>query len=206
MVSTNGVSTIWPAFNQSDGCYIGLVIQKAISNGEKPLDRMIDRGYRTFTQIDVCQPEPEFGYCMYPQFEALDQLTVAYQDAYYIHSLRDPLEHAISLSRKSLREYTLLDRFKEMNYLNRFPGQSDTLSDLENMKIAIENMSKTVMAYFQARPDLKYLSYRLEEDDNVISEKVRRFLDLPEFRMVHANTGKYHQLERESNSSSLMSE
>lgn len=90
---------IWPKLKrQTHKCYSGQVVQHAIATNQKPLKYLIDMGYQAFTQLDVCYPEEKI--CIWPQLDAIKEISLAYPDAYYVHTRR--LSLGISLLSSSL--------------------------------------------------------------------------------------------------------
>lgn len=176
------VETVWSAANKPDGCYVGHVMQQSFAKGTRPLDSLIELGYRAFTQIDVCRGNS----CLFPQIEALEEITMAYPQAYYIHTRRSTVaSHVASMDAWD----GMLARFKAGGYLSKFDGQTETQSNQANGAIMIEAMQKITMDYFQARPSLRFLDVCIE-DENAGAD-LASFLHLKTFTIMKKNAGHY---------------
>ena len=109
-------------------CFLGIEMQRAISQHLPPLQTLINKGYRAFTQLDVCYPnDPNVfyklssGLCIFPQVDALEDIVRAYPNALYIYTHRIKFSSHIL----SIRDYNgMLDRFKSAGYLSRWASQS----------------------------------------------------------------------------------
>lgn len=197
-VGGNGTKTVvWHNIPEPlPHCFVGAIIQRALSNHLPPLYYLQEKGYRAFTQLDVCYP-PQI--CMYPQFEAIQQITAAYPDAYYVHTRRITVDaHAGSWAAWNpgkwfghKAEDSFLDRMKENGFLNAFPSQSKNQSDLENLKHFIRETTKETVAFFEKRPHLRFLDVIIE--DPKAAEKVGTFLNMRNFTLPRTNTGRYDE-------------
>ena len=121
----------WGRFSETHHCYppccfIGAEIQRAISLNLPPLHLPLERGYRAFTQLDICYPDKQKkGLCVFPQVDALENIVNAYPHAFYIYTHRANFSaHAVSI-----RDFHgMLGRFKTVGYLNRWNSQSNRLN------------------------------------------------------------------------------
>lgn len=74
---------VWPDIPRTDACYVASVIQKAIYDRQKPLKYLVERGYRVFSQMDVCYPSKNI--CIFAQLDGLENIIAAYPKAKYVH-------------------------------------------------------------------------------------------------------------------------
>jgi hypothetical protein len=191
-VSTNGRSTSWSRITSSDGCYVGMLLQKALSVGRKPLDLILEVGskhglpkFQGFFQLDVCRPKP-YNFSIFPQIFGLDQLTAAYPDAYYIMTIRSSLQQHVA----SMNAWAdMVRRFQGFGYLSMFPGQSKNKTLLENGAIMIDQFENITRSYFKSRPHLKYLEVCLEDPRSGMM--IADFVNISSFPVVHHNNGTY---------------
>jgi hypothetical protein len=103
-VSTNGISVRWRSrkyrdedktdsdskstdstarkFTDTVDCGLHAVMQYSMSTGSRPLAALTRLNYQAFLSSPLCDRN---NYCGWAAFEALDQLTNAYPNAYYVH-------------------------------------------------------------------------------------------------------------------------
>ena len=162
---------------------MGEVLQRALAARRPPLEDMINLGYRAFTQLDVCRGDG----CIFPQVEAIEEITRAYPKAYYIHTRRSSFEaHARSMDAWD----GMLDRFARGGYLSKFPGQAAGKSKLENGLLMIAAMQTATLDFFRVHGrGLRFLDVNIEEAD--AEAKLRAFLGTPTLRIEHKNAGHY---------------
>jgi hypothetical protein len=130
-----------PIINEPDGCFVAVLVQRAIAEGKKPFDDMIRvGGYQAFTQIDITKPEQDELF-LWPQIDALQNIVDAYPEAYYIHTRhQEPSGHVSVLD--SWNHY--LKRLRMTGLLTRFAaaGQSANKTDYENCVILVEEVTR----------------------------------------------------------------
>lgn len=94
----------------ADGCYVGVIMQRAIANGKPPLEYLVEKGFNVFSQLDVFLPPYDIS--LWPQVDALKNLVDAYPKAYFIHT------HMSNWA--SVEEYAdRLNKFPTAGLLNR---------------------------------------------------------------------------------------
>jgi len=186
IVGMPGDRVTWDKVRKADRCYIGVLIQKAISNDLPPLEYITDAGYQAIAQMDVCYPKEDLS--IFPQVDAIEILVRAYPTAYFIHTRRASLaSHVASMA----AWHRMLDRLKDAGWLDRFEGQSYSNTDLENGEIMIEGMTNLTVSVFAKYPDVKFLDITIEAED--AADQVAAFLGLSSFPLEHANSGHYNR-------------
>jgi len=176
--------TFWGKANKPDGCYVGHVMQRALTRGKKPLADLISHGYRAFTQIDLCRGNS----CFFPQAEALDELTTAYPKALFVHTRRANLAtHVASMDAWD----GMLARFQKGGYLSKFAGQSANNSMAANGAIMVQELTRRTLDFFAKRPQLRFIDLSIEDQGS--ASKLAKFLGVPEqaFALDKTNTGHY---------------
>ena len=187
-VSSGRSHTTWPEIRSSDGCYIAEFIQKALSEGKDPLAYLLTEkhSFQAFLQIDACRPPPQSNFCIIPQVFALDQLSKAYPDAYYLMTTRLTLsQHAASMHAWA----NMLLRFEHFGYFSMFPGQSPNNSVIDNGILMIDGMQNITRSYFHHNPHLRFLEICLEDPHS--GPRIAKFLGIPSFPIVRVNSGQY---------------
>ena len=170
-------------------CYVGVIIQRAVSNGLPPLHFIVREGYSVFSQMDVI--DIDHNIFMWPQFEMIDEFFKYYPKAHYIYTRREFTESHIA----SLNAYNgLLSRFDKAGVLNKFEGQSDSKSTFESCKIFIEKTREITLNAFKARPDIKFLEICIDCKNASVSEQINSFLGIKNFQYEHKNSGRYDKL------------
>jgi hypothetical protein len=174
--------TLWHQATTADGCYVGEVMQRALSEGRAPLSDLIPLGYRAFTQVDCCRGDA----CFFPQVEAIHEITQAYPQAYYIHTRRSSVASQVA----SMDAWDgMLGRFQKAGYLSKFRGQSANATIQQNAEIMIRTFQNSTVEYFRRHPKLKFLDVVIEKKD--ASGKVAAFLQIPSIALEKANVGHY---------------
>jgi len=190
-VGSNTTRKYWhPVPAPMHHCYVGTIVQRALLNGLPPLEYMTEKSVKAFCQLDVCYPP---SVCVFPQFEAIEEITTAYPDAHYIHTRRITVDvHVGSLTawKPQVNEDSLIDRLRETGYLSMFPSQSIYQSEVENLKHFVREVSLKTISFFEKRPHLNFLDVAIE--DPHAGEKIGAFLGMSNFSLVKANTGHYH--------------
>jgi hypothetical protein len=170
-------------------CYVGVIIQRALSNGLPPLHFITREGYSVFSQMDVI--DVDHNIFLWPQFEMLDEFFKYYPKAHYIYTRREFIDSHIA----SLNAYNgLLSRFDKAGVLSKFEGQSDSKSSFENCKVFIEKTREMTLNAFKARPDIKFLDICIDCENANVSEKINNFLGITNFKYEHKNSGRYDKL------------
>ena len=174
-------------------CYVGVVIQRALSNGLPPLHWLTKEGYIVFAQMDALDVPHDIY--IWPQFEMLDEFFKHYPKAHYIYTRREFTNSHIA----SLNAYNgLLERFQKAGLLSKFEGQSESNSMFENGKIFIEKTREITLNAFKARPDIKFLDICIDCEHANVSEKINTFLGIKDFNYEHKNTGRYDKFHTAS--------
>jgi hypothetical protein len=193
-VSTNYMPSRWDHVPELSGCFLGTMIQKAIADGHKPFHYILQHGahrnqsIQGFFQLDVCSVTPSHSFCRFPQVYALDQITEAYPNAYYIMTKRKSLEEHIA----SMHAWgDMVNRWKTHGYLDIFPGQSSAKTLLENGMLAVAGMENITRNFFRSRFQLKYLEVCLE--DVGADQQIAQFLNITTFPLYHVNSGWYNR-------------
>lgn len=164
----------WDRVRRADRCYVGVLIQKAISNDLPPLQYLTEAGYTAMAQMDVCYPKEDLS--IFPQVDAIEEMIIAYPEAYYIHTRRSNLaSHVASMA----AWHGMLERLKDAGWLSRFEGQSNKFSDAQNGEIMIEAMSNITTSAFSRYPEVKFLEVLIE--DPGAADAVASFLGLSKF-------------------------
>lgn len=167
-------------------CYVGVIIQRAISNRLPPLYLMTKEGYTVFAQMDVV--DVPYNIYIWPQFEMLDEFFKYYPKAHYIYTRREFTNSHIA----SLNAYNgLLERFDKAGLFKKFKGQSDNNTMAENCKIFIEKTREMTLNAFKARPDIKFLDICIDCANTNVNDKINKFLGITNFNYEHKNTGRY---------------
>ena len=167
-------------------CYVGSIVQRAMAQDREPLSYMIAQGYTAFTQLDVCYPP---AVCIWPQFEAIEELTNAYPEAYYIHTRRITVDvHVASLTAWAPTN-PFIERLKRTGFLNTFPSQSRNETDVENLKHFVREVTRRTVQFFSKRPWLNFLDMAIEDPSG--GEKLSKLLGWPNFTLPRSNVGQY---------------
>lgn len=172
-------------------CFIGELIQLALSKKKDPLHYLFKKNIYAVTQMDACY---EVDY--WPQIDALSFLLESYPNAYYIHTVRPNLTAHIN---SILHWSDLSHRMKVNGQLTRFVGQSSSQTNAENLQIFIQNSHRIVRHHFKRYPQYKYLE--LDLLDPSAGLKLGQFLNFdisPDFVMPHANVGNYGDKKKSS--------
>jgi len=193
--NATGRTTYWhPVPAPMHHCYVGNIVQRALVNGLSPLEYMTEKGVVAFCQLDVCYPP---SVCLFPQFEAIEEITTAYPDAHYIHTRRITVDvHVASLTAWKGGDFhqqekeTLVDRLRVGGYLSMFPTQSANQSEVDNLKHFVRDVSKQTVGFFEKRPHLKFLDVAIEDPN--AGYKIGTFLGLYNFSLVKANQGGFY--------------
>jgi hypothetical protein len=186
-VSSGDIRSTWNEVTTSDGCYVGLFIQKAISSSGKPPFQLIQQigrerneNLEAFFQLDICRAQPR-NFCIFPQVYALDQITAAYPDAYYLLTRRRNSMHQAEAMHTGGNERVhevhrdKLSLYQHYGYLSRFAGQSPQKSLVENGALMVEGMHNITRSYFLKRPKLKFLELETTEFRAALT-KLHQFL------------------------------
>lgn len=112
-VGTKSDPVEWPEIENSSNCFVGTMVQSAISKKLPPLKYLTDMGYDAIIQMGSC--EEASGKCIYPQIDALEKLVTAYPNAHFIYTRRQSVVDYV----QSLANSHMLQNFKEAGYLNR---------------------------------------------------------------------------------------
>lgn len=190
---TNTKPVKWPKIVQETRlCFDGVLVQYAIAKKQKPLKYLIDMGIQAFAQLDVCYPEQKV--CIWPQLDAIKEITDAYPDAYYVHTRRSSLaSHVASMNAWGDHfdrggDY-MLNRLKQVGLLSKYPNQSKNFSDSENGEIWISDVTEQTIAFFQSRPHLKFIDVCIENTHT--PQLLADFFHVPKITLEHDNTGHY---------------
>jgi hypothetical protein len=126
--------------SSSSSCHVSELIQAAISQQKDPLHYLFKHEIFAVTQLDSCVDSID----IWPQIDSLSYLLKAYPQAYYVHTIRNTIDHAKSI----LNWGNLSDRIESFGHLNRFAGQSPQLTKEENLLIFIDEARKIVRQTF----------------------------------------------------------
>jgi hypothetical protein len=207
-VSTGGVRTYWPQVNVTDGCYVGLFIQKAISKSSPPFDFIYQSGinmnvdFRGYFQLDICRSHPH-NFCMFPQVFALDQLTDAYPEAYYILNRRANTMHQVQSLHEESHHKGKLRLYESYGYIDMFTQQTvsrrtgeipeqqtssapsttrDITALLQDGVQMMDGMHNITRNYFlTTKPKLKFLEVSVDDVD--AAAILSTFLDIPQLKL-----------------------
>jgi hypothetical protein len=163
-------------------CYVGTIVQRALLNELPPLEYMIEKGFRAFCQLDVCYPP---AVCVFPQLEAIEEITLAYPDAHYLHTRRVTVDvHVGSLTawKPQVDEDSLIDRLRETGYLSLYPSQSANQSEVDNLKHFVREATRETLHFFEKRPQLRFLDVTIE--DPQAADKIGLFLGIQNFTLA----------------------
>jgi hypothetical protein len=134
---------IWKSKKTSpspSSCHTSELIQAAISQNKEPLHYLFQNEIFAVTQLDTCLDSID----IWPQIDSLSYLLKAYPHAYYIHTIRNRIDHARSIKNWG----NLSDRMAQNGHLSRFPEQSPSLSKEENLLIFIDKAREIVQQKF----------------------------------------------------------
>lgn len=168
-------------------CYVGSIVQRAIAHDRDPLHYMIAQGYTAFTQLDVCYPP---AVCIWPQFEAIEEITNAYPDAIYIHTRRISVDVHVGSLTAWAPVNPFIERLKATGYLSTFPSQSQNETDVDNLKHFVREVTRRTVQYFAKRPWLHFMDIAIE--DPSAGERLSQLLGWPNFTLPRSNVGNYH--------------
>jgi hypothetical protein len=147
----------WKQINQkAPVCYVNHFMQYDISQKHDPLKTLFDTNTFVVTQFDTCLD----SHSIWPQIDALSFLFKAYPNAFYLHTIRDPVAHTKSI----LNWNDLGDRMNRTGLFDRFKGQSSasqSVSKAKNIEIFIRNAQKIVRHQIKKYPNYKYLEIDL---------------------------------------------
>jgi hypothetical protein len=167
-------------------CFIGELIQLALSQKKPPLTYLFKAGFYAASQMDAC-----YEVDLWPQIDALSFLMQAYPSAYFVHTIRDNITaHANSI----LHWSDLAHRMKTSGQLSRFVGQSSENSILQNIEVFIHNSQRIVKHHFRRYPNLRFLELRVSDSDSGL--QLADFLHIkvePDFKMPVSNVGVYDE-------------
>lgn len=170
-------------------CFIGELIQLAISENKPPLFYLFEAGIYAASQMDVC-----YDIDIWPQIDALSYLIKAYPKAYFIHTVRPNISaHANSM----LHWSDLSSRMKANGQLSRFHGQSREKSIFENTEIFINAAHHVVRHHFKHLPHYNFLELAVQDPDS--GRKLAKFLNIDvgqDYTMPHANPGNYEEKQK----------
>ena len=179
------VALKWQKIKNSKSCTIGMLIQNYLTLNERPFDRFIADGYRSFAQLDVCFMGNKI--CIIPQLDALENIVNAYPNAYYVHTKRSSAErHVASID----AWFNMLDRFNTGGLLKRFKGQSPNNTKQENGIIMINEIHQQTLLFFSRRPQVKFLDVCIEDKD--ANKTIAAFLNITHFNLEQLRKGRYN--------------
>lgn len=169
----------------ADACYVGILIQKAMSKLLPPLEYLTNAGYQAIAQMDVCYQSNSIAadISIYPQVDAIETLIAAYPDAYFIHTKRSSIStHVASLA----ASIGMLDCMKNAGLFSRFEGQIASNSDTDNAEVMVAAMTQLTVNAFSNVPGVKFLSITIEDQD--APSTIAEFLGLDSFTLEHTKS------------------
>lgn len=170
-------------------CFVGELIQLAISEKKHPLFYIYEAGIFAVSQMDAC-----YEVDVWPQIDALSFFMDAYPNAYFVHTIRPNVSAHVN----SIMHWSDLPvRMRLNGQLSRFEGQSKTQSDEENMEIFVTKSTEIVRQKFKENKKIKYIEIAASEHDS--GKRLADFLGIevpPGFKMPHANVGTYGTVKR----------
>jgi hypothetical protein len=158
------------------------LMQYDISQNHAPLRTFFETNTYAVTQFDTCLD----AHSIWPEIDALSFLLKAYPNAFYLHTIRDPLAHVESI----LNWRDLAHRLNTTGLLSRFGGQSSDQSIAKNIEIFIHNAREIVRGQIRKYPNYKYLEIDLTKPSSAL--KLAQFIHLnvpSNFVLPHSNQG-----------------
>ena len=135
--------------------------------------------YDAITQMDVV-PFASNKICYYPQVEDLDQIYEENKDALFILNTRNIFDHVRSFEK--WRKGTFADIIhRECPHL--FVNTTGiTIS--EKMASLIVNHNEKIRNFFNARPEAKFMEFKLDTDSG---ESFKKYIDTKNVPFPHSN-------------------
>lgn len=185
----------WPEVKEHRGwCPYGELVQLAMAEHRAPFYYLFDQlKYHALTQYDcdACSSG------MMPQVDALPEIVAAYPDAYFVHNTRNIDAHVKSF----INWEQLTTSLKRTGHLDKYPGQNQTNSLSQNVKVFIQHCQDHVRDTFNkvtidaakvnSTKILKYIEIPLEAENGL--QQFVNFLGLNHtaIHMPHSNHNKH---------------
>eukprot|EP01031_Cornospumella_fuschlensis_P025648 gene25648-30978_t len=191
-IATDVSNVTWSAILSGEGssghCAFAYHIQRAVADGKKPLESLLDTGLNAFAQLD----EVYWSHPRFPQVDLIDHILDAYPDAFYIHHIRNVTNHVASI----MNWNDLSKRILASGIMSRQLSQGQSFSKSSSEQSIEEMLASFILRHrefirdkFLKRPTVRYLEIDLELAEEMASASISIFVGA---RCIHKMAKKNH--------------